>query len=198
MLVALIAGCERGPAPARSTPAASSGRDALPAASAPTVDDAGCAAGWWPLAHGDRWRWRLTRRWTDERGAAREQVVDREVRVRRVSSQSPRFVIEGWPRPWNDEPTEAITIERAGHALVRGAVTDVALAPWFELTGTAKDGPLRTVTAGDAAHPAVLELVWPSMADDLTLRLACGQGPISLAYHHHGTLESLTAIRQPR
>ncbi len=194
--IALAAGCERAPSPpARVTQGSHA---AEPAGTVAAAREPRCAEGFWPLVDGDRWRWALTRTWIDERGAVREQAYDRVARVRAVADgpAAGRFVVEGWPRPWRDEPTETIAVARRGEVMLRGEVTDAQLAPWFALTGEVTDAPaIRTVTAGEGVQPVVLELRWPSMADDLTLRLACGQGPVAFEYHHHGTREELTAIR---
>lgn len=121
-----------------------------------------------------------------------------DVTVRAVGT---RYVIAGWPAPWTTAGTGAIEVAIDGATVRRGAVGGQPLARWFSLGVGPDDGGAvvdRQVRPAQGARPAELALVWPSLADDLTLRLACGVGPIELAYHHHGTVEELRAVRVPQ
>ena len=193
-LVALAASCERHPS-RRVVPPGSPGNPDEPAAGltvAPASQGTpvpGCAAGWWPLADGQRWRWSIERRWEDEDGAkrgAREVVVE-------VRGGGGRFTLSAWPAPWSEAMARPMVIE------VTGTRLDADGQRWLDLGRDARlEGVDRRVVAGDGARPAELELVWPSMADDVTVRLACGVGPVLFEYHHHGTLEELRAVRVGR
>lgn len=206
MLAVLAVACERRPSrrvdapPPAVTPPAG----LTPAASAPVgAVVPGCDAGWWPLTAGQRWQWRIERRWADPgTGRARTVVAARDAEVAAVGGgRVARYRVTGWPAPWTEALTVTRVVERDGTQL-RAAddgddrARDRALPIWFELgADRAVDGVERTVTAATAGRPATIDLVWRTLADDLTLRLACGVGPVELGYHHHGTLEELTAVR---
>ncbi len=207
VLLVLVAACERR-GPRRDVPARAGSPVAPTAGSvmAPLVRAAasGCDAGWWPLAAGQRWRWQLERTWAEiGTGAVRHTAAVRDVSVRDAGAHhgAHRYVMAGWPRPWTEALTAELAVEfdRDGLVVRSGAVDAATLAPWFTLADDPVDdgrtGVDREVRPAQGDRPAELELVWRTLADDLTLRLACGLGPVEFAYHHHGTVEELRALR---
>ena len=198
LLLALTAGCERRAAhrapPTPETVAPPTGLTAAAVVPAPQV---GCDPGWWPLAAGQRWRWRIERSWVDGDSGRVGQVTDgRDVEVRAEGS---RFVVTGWPAPWTAALTAPIVVELDGSLVRTADVGDRTTRPWFELGREAHlAGVDRRVIDATADRPAELELVWRAMADDVSVRLRCGVGPVGFEYHHHGTLEELRATRIDR
>ena len=172
---------------------------AVAAITSATVGD--CPAGWWPLAAGQRWRWRIERRFVDATGVERQRTDTRAAEVRAAEVDAPaastaarRFAITGWPAPWTDALTTELLVE-VDATTIRTIDADTP-RPWLELARDARPDTVdRQLVPG--ARPPELVFTWRSMADNLTLRLACGVGPISLDYHHHGTREELHALRTP-
>lgn len=201
LLLALTAGCERRAehrvAPTPGAVAPPTGLTPPAVVPAPHLGQVGCDPGWWPLTAGQRWRWRIERTWVDGDSGRVGQVTDgRDVEVR---ADGARFVVTGWPAPWTTALTAPIVVALEGTMVRSADVGDASTRPWFELgAGAQVDGVDRTVIAGATDHPAELELVWRAMADDVTLRLRCGVGPVGFEYHHHGTLEELRATRVDR
>ena len=180
------------PSPAASAPAS-------PAPAAATVGDG--PAGWWPLTAGQRGRGRIERRFVDATGVERQRTDTRAAEVRAAEVDAPaastaarRFAITGWPAPWTDALTTDLLVEV--DATTIRAIEAATPRRWLELARDAHPDTVdRQLTPG--TRPAELVFTWRSMADNLTLRLACGVGPISLDYHHHGTREELHALRTP-
>lgn len=186
------------PSPAASTPVSPGASGSPPVApgpaTAPTVGD--CPAGWWPLAAGQRWRWRIERHFVDATGVERHRTDTRvaEVHAPAAPTAARRFAITGWPAPWTDALTTDLLVEV--DATTIRAIEAATPRPWLELARDAHPDTVdRQLTPG--TRPAELVFTWRSMADNLTVRLACGVGPISLDYHHHGTREELHALRIP-
>lgn len=189
LLLALASACERRPSRRVDLPApgdASAAGTVAPASQGIPVP--GCQAGWWPLVDGERWQWSIERRWTDP-GTGDEWREARRVEAS-VRLERGRATITGWPAPWTAELARPIAIA------VVGTRIDLDGSPWIDLGRDARTaGVERRVIEATATEPAALELVWPAMADDLTVRLACGVGPVLVEYHHHGTIEDLRAVR---
>lgn len=166
----------------------------------------GCEGRWWPLADGQRLRWRIARASVPgpgaDDGAPRRVREVRDTIVRALGGGRYRL---DWPAPWTDALVAPLTIAVDGTTI--RDVTDLADtdgdagtrapgAAWLELGAAASPGgPERTVTPASATRAAELTFTWRTLADDVTVRLACGTGPVAFAYHHHGTLEELTAVR---
>lgn len=206
VLLALTAGCERrasrrvddrpSPASGASAPAAPVAPDTL------GRQLPGCATTWWPLEAGQRWSWNVERRWVAVSGELQTDraVVTTEVHAAGARDGRRRLVLDPWPEPWTPALGAALTVEVDGHA-VRQVLLDAPggerVRPWIDLaarTGNADDVE-RRVEPATAAAPATLELVWRSRPDLLTVRLACGVGPVLVEYVHHGTVEELRAVR---
>lgn len=219
-MLAVAAACERRATPASAPVAASPGAPAPVSTQAAAVTQGrelpGCAGRWWPLVDGAGWWWRLERAWVDGEGAPRWSTATRAAAVGAIApvrAAAARFVVDAWPTPWTDALVTPLTVEVAGTSV--RTVTPTAprpagdptgapapppaaapVEPWLELgvDGPA-DGPERTVTAGAPGRPATLAFTWRTLADDLTITLACDLGPVAVEYHHHGTREELRAVR---